>query len=263
MSFTKKTLFYSDPVNDDFAATNGKISVKKVGSEYRYLHTSPLWKAVSFILYRLIATPLVYIACKVWLSVRVKGRKNLRSIKTGFFFYGNHTQNATDAYLPAILAFPRRNYVLTGPETVSVPVVGSITAFLGALPLNDTTAGTVRLLSALKFFTKQKNSAVTIYPEAHIWPYCNFIRPFGASSFYYPAKLNLPAVPFVVTYRERKVFKKLHPVATVYIGQPIYPDPGLSLSENRKRMRDACFEFMSSTAEKYSTAEYVRYIPVE
>ena len=103
-----------------------------------------------------------------------------------------------------------------------------------------------------------------IYPEAHIWPYYTHIRPFRAGSFAYPAECGVPVVPYVVTYRERRVFKKLPPCITVQVGKPIAPDPAArSNSAERHRLRNAAYAFMHETAEQANQPEYIRYVPAE
>ena len=54
----KKTIYYSDPLHDDFALTHGRIRKKVIDAEYHYTHRSPVWHFASFVLYRLIVTPL-------------------------------------------------------------------------------------------------------------------------------------------------------------------------------------------------------------
>ena len=130
----KRVYYYNDEVNDDFASTNGKINSDTVNGDYRYSHPSVGWKIASFFAYRVFATPLVWLYTKVWLGVRVKNRRALRKVK-GCFVYMNHTQNIADAFLPTISAFPKRAYVVTGPETVSIKGIRVLVALLGAVPL--------------------------------------------------------------------------------------------------------------------------------
>lgn len=88
-----------------------------------------------------------------------------------------------------------------------------------------------------------QGSAVCIYPEAQI-------RPFRAGSFAYPVRCGVPAVPYTVTYRQRRFLKWMHPCITAYIGAPIYPVPDASERKERQRLRDAAYAFMTETAEK-------------
>ena len=46
---------------------------------------------------------------------------------------------------------------------------------------------------------------VTIYPEAHIWPYYTGIRDYEAVSFGYPCYTNTPSFTITNCYQKRKV----------------------------------------------------------
>ena len=48
----KKTYYYSDEINDDFAGTN--IKRKELPADYPYFSSNPVRKFFEFILYRLI-----------------------------------------------------------------------------------------------------------------------------------------------------------------------------------------------------------------
>lgn len=258
----KRVIYYRDELNDDFAATRDKIHVKEVDSDYRYLRKNPLWKAASFLLHKVVAALVGYVLCKFKYGMRIKNRKALRKIKTGYFFYGNHTQNIADAFLPTLLAYPRKTYIITGRETVSIPIVKRLVPMMGALPLPSTIGGMKNLMESLKTVTEKK-CVTAIYPEAHIWPYYNGIRPFTDRSFTYPARLGVPAVGFTVTYRKRRVFKKLPPPITVYVGEPVYPEEGKPVSFNRAKLRQGVYDFMVDTIEKHGSAEYIEYRKVQ
>ena len=38
----KKTIYYSDPLNDDFA--NNNILTKNIESDFKYIHSNSLWR---------------------------------------------------------------------------------------------------------------------------------------------------------------------------------------------------------------------------
>ena len=46
----RKTFYYKDELNDDFAQEN--IKPIKIDSNYKYIHKNILWKIFSFIIYR-------------------------------------------------------------------------------------------------------------------------------------------------------------------------------------------------------------------
>ena len=255
----KKTVYYTDEVHEDFAATNGKIDRDRVDGSYRYSHPSVWWRIAVFFAYRLFATPIVWLWTKIWLGVRVKNRKAIRQLRgKGCFVYLNHTQDVCDAYIPSILSFPKRAHVVTGPEAVSIPGIHVLVALVGAIPLPSNVAAARNFNKRLEEVVAE-GAAVTIYPEAHIWPYCNFVRDFPDTSFTYPVKLNAPVIAAVTVYRQRRFLKDHHPHATVYLSDPLYPDTTMPLKQARKKLRDGAFRFMSETAQKMNSYEYIAY----
>ena len=255
----KRIVYYRDARNDDFAATKDKITRRKVDGGYRYEKKGPAYRVFSALLYRGVVTPVVALYVRAGFGLRIKGKRNLRAVKGGYFLYGNHTQNVIDAFLPSLVSFPRRCRIITGQETVSIPFVRHITPMLGAIPLPDTLKGAVNFEACVG--REVRSSAVALYPEAHIWPYCTFIRPFSDQSFLYPVRFGRPAVPFTVTYRERRIFQNTRPLVTVTIGKPIRPDPDLPPREARKALRDKVFAAMNETASAPGNAEYIAYRP--
>lgn len=252
-----KTFYYSDEVRDDFAATNGKIGHDRVDGDYPYIRRSVLWKIAVFIVYRVFVTPIVWIYTKFWLGIRVKNRRALKGIG-GCFIYMNHTQDICDAFLPTIAAFPKKAYVITGAEAVSIHGIRVLVSMLGAIPLPSTLPAHRNYEQRLRQVIDE-GSAVLVFPEAHIWPYCNFVRSFPDTSFAHPVKLDAPVIAAVVVYRERRFLKHHHPHATVYLSDPLYPDPQLKPRQARKKLRDEAYDFMSRTAKEHHSYEYIRY----
>ena len=83
-----KTVYYSDELNDDFAGTD--IPTQKVDGRLKYVNHNPVWNFFAFLLYYLIALPIVYSVAKIRFGLKIKNRKNLRlARKTGYFLYGN------------------------------------------------------------------------------------------------------------------------------------------------------------------------------
>lgn len=103
---------------------------------------------------------------------------------------------------------------------------------------------------------------ITIYPEAHIWPYYTKIRPFSDILFRYPVKENAPSVAMVVTYRKRtglfRFMKK--PGMTVTLSEPIYPDMNLTAKDAQEKLRDCIFAEMTKIAEGREQVEYIHYV---
>lgn len=253
----KKIIYYEDAVHDDFAGNN--LQAKTVPPDFPYAIQNPLWLILEFVLYRLIATPLVWLIGKVGFGLKIKNRKALRKLRgTGYFLYGNHTHGMMDAYTPTLAAFPKHAHIITGPEAVSVPVLRTLVQLLGGIPLPGAIKGYRPFLEALHLRVRQKR-VVTVYPEAHIWPWYTGVRPFPDGSFAYPVRENVPVVAFATTYRQRKVFKKLWPCMTVTLSDPFYPDPVLSPQEARQKLRGEVYDFMCKTVAAPGNYAYFEY----
>lgn len=248
----RKTVYYSDPLRDDFAKSNGKIHARAIDENYRYEHCL-FWRICSFILYYFVAFPIVLLSLKLLYGLKIRNRKAVRNLKGGFVYYGNHTNGFPDATAPSVLAFPRRADVITGPEAVSLPGFGTIVAMLGAVPLPKDFTAAKHFMNALK--KRSARRGVFIYPEAHIWPYYTGIRPFQPASFQYPFLWNKPVIAGVTTYRQRKVFKSLPPKITITLSDPFDPAD----HRNKDALRDAVHAFMLETASKdnYSYIDYI------
>ena len=251
----KKVIYYSNDQTDDFAELN--IRQKQLPPDYPYFTKDPVRKALAFLLYYGLALPLVFLFQKLIYGERIVGRSKLKPYrKTGYFLYGNHTRIAGDAYTPALVAFPRKAFIVANPDCVSIPGIRRIVEDLGAVPIPTTASGMKNFLAAIRTHT-EKGHAVMIYPEAHIWPYYTDIRPFRATSFRYPADTGQPVFCFTVTYQKRFLLNR--PRTTVYIDGPFFASPQDSPKQNQLYLRNCCFEAMSLRAQS-STFHYVTYI---
>ena len=252
--------YYTDELNDDFAGT--KIDACEITSDFTFVNKNILWRMCEVIIYRIIVTPLVWLFGKVGYGLKIKNRKVLKNLrKTGYFLYGNHTQGAMDAFTPTLCTFPKKAHIVVNPDAVSIKGLRQIVLMLGAIPLPTDLKGYKPFKKAIETRVEE-GKVVTIYPEAHIWPYYTGIRPYKATSFSYPVSLDKPCVAFVTTYRQRKIFKKAHPCITVVLSEPFYPDTSLPEKEARQKLRDEIYNFMVSTADSKDNYEYIKYIKV-
>ena len=250
----KKIIYYRDELNDEFSSA--QITPKRIDANYKYEHTS-LWKRFThFFWYRIVATPIAFVFMKLRFGHKIVGKKALKAAKdTGFFIYGNHTQPIADALIPSFVCMPREVYVIVHPNNVSMPFLGRVTPSMGALPLPDDFEAKKNFIKIVEKRILQKK-AVTIYPEAHIWPYYTGIRPFTEASFHYPAKHGVPAFCFTNTYQKRRFSS--HPKMVTYVDGPFYPDKSLPQREQKTALRNEVYECML-TLIKSSTLTYIEY----
>ena len=145
----REIIYYTDELNDEFS--KAKITPRKIDESYVYCHNSLFKRITHFFWYRIIAAPLAFVYVKRKFAHKVVGAEKLEECrKTGYFLYGNHTQDIGDTLMPNMLDFSRDKYFIVHPNNVSMPVLGRITPSLGALPLPDTLGAYRNFLDAVE-----------------------------------------------------------------------------------------------------------------
>ena len=253
----KKIIYYQNELEDEFSTAH--IKAKKIGASYKY-EGGPFFFLGKLFFYEILAKPLAFCFMKIKYGHKIVGKKLLKKArKEGYFLYGNHTNDIADALIPSLSCFPKDVAVIVHPNNVSMPFLGKITPFLGALPLPDDAKAAKNFNKAIKHKI-DKGYCVTIYPEAHIWPYYTKIRPFKDTSFGYPIKLGTKVFCFTNTYQKRRFCKT--PRIVTYINGPFMADNNLSLKEQRESLRNQVYETMCK-ASSNNNVEIIKYIKVE
>ncbi len=251
-----RIIYYTDELNDEFSSA--VIQAKPIDENWVYIHTSAWKKFTHFFWLRMVATPIAYPWIHFKFRHKIVGREKIKEIKKGqgYFLYGNHTQPTADALIPTMICHPRDTYVIVHANNVSMPYLGRVTPSLGALPLPDNLAAMRHFNHAVETRIREGHP-VAIYPEAHIWPYCTWIRPFSDKSFSYPIKLGVPVYCFTNTYQTRK--HSAAPKLVTYVDGPFFPDPSLTGAAQRRELRDRVYAAMCERS-RLSDCEVIRYI---
>ena len=263
-----KIVYYSDELNDEFS--EAKIESKVIDENYKYEHGA-FWNLCSFVCQNILSIPIKNGYMRFKLHHKYVGKKEakqfLKKYKGGFFIYGNHTLDFADTFIPSQIFYPKRNYLIVNGENVSMKGLGWLVEMLGAIPIpsflrkdknkgNDGIKAYQNFMSAIESKIK-KGYTVSIYPEAHIWPYCTTIRNFKDVSFKYPIKLDVPSFCFTNTYQDRGNGK--FKVVT-YIDGPFYLDKKLSSKkEMQMDLRNRIYKTMVNRSQE-NTIELVKYI---
>ena len=256
---------YRDELNDDFAG-NG-ITAQKVGADFPFCPKGFFWRIGEFIAYYLFAIPIVFVICTVFGGMRFENRREISRLLRknggrGAFLYANHT-HWLDAFVGPLAAFPYKAHVLVSPETVSIKGIRAFVQMLGAIPV-PTEKEAVRPFTDTIEERINEGRPIMVFPEAHIWPYCNFIRNFKAGSFRYPVKLGVPAFAVCVSYKRRRVLRFIKkPRRVVTVSRPFFPDTALPDPEAKQKLRREVYEWLRKTAEEKSDYAYVTYIKQE
>ncbi len=256
----KRVIYYSDEINDDFAATKNH-SKKIIDKNYNYNRENKLlWRIWAGFLHYVIVKPVTHLIMVFGYHYKVLNRKKFKEIKKqSCFVYSNHTNYMPDAYIPNHLAY-KKVYIIVDSTAVSIKGVAGLVVALGGIPLADTMEAKKNYLRLLKKLSTN-NSIITIYPEAHIWPYYTKIRPFPKESLKYPIMYDVPAFAVTNCYQKRKHSDKVK--MRTYVDGPFYPDKTLGKQEMLDKLYDQVITAMRERTEKYSTYEYVKYIKKE
>ncbi len=253
----KTVIYYKNELEDEFSTA--QITPRKIDGKYNY-EGGVLRKIGRVLWYHIIAKPIAYLFLKIKFRHKIVNRECIKQAKgSGFFLYGNHTNAMADALIPTMICHPISVYVIVHANNVSMPVFGKVTPSLGALPLPDDREAMKHFNTAIEH-TIEKNQCITIYPEAHIWPYYTKIRNFKDSSFRYPAQCEAPVFCFTNTYQKRKRGKT--PQIVTYVDGPFYPDKNLPLREQRKQLHQQVMASMKKYC-RHSNVEMIEYIKEE
>ncbi len=249
-----KVFYYEDELSDDFAKTVKKI--KPIPKSYKYVSKNIFFRLFAFFIYRLIVRPIAWLYVKIKLRQRFKNKRVIKGIKGGFFIYANHSLVVGDAFVPNALMLRRKNYIIVGAEAASLTSILPLLNALGMIPIGQDKAQAVEQLRCVRTRISQGHT-VTVYPEAHIWPYHTDIRPFKSDSFMYSAIVHAPVVCMTNCFQKKRIGKK--PKVVTYLDGPFYPRAELSRAENADYLRNAVYDTMKKRAKAYSTYAYYEY----
>lgn len=254
----RKVIYYQDELNDEFSTA--KIEPRIIDENYKYKH-SIIWNICSYIMQNIISMPIKVLYAKLKFRIRYIGKEKLKSFKKqGYFIYANHTQAFSDTFIPSIANYPKRNFLIVNPANVSIKYAKTAIEMLGAIPTPSTKTAMKNFLQTIEEKIDKKYS-ITIYPEAHIWPYYTKIRPFKDVSFKYPVELNTPVFCITNTYQSYGKNKDKIKIIS-YIDGPFFKNNNLSKKEQQKDLRDRVYNQMTEKS-KNSNIEYIKYIKNE
>lgn len=251
----KNVIYYEDELNDEFSIP--KIKSRIIDENYKYEHNF-LWNLCSYILQNFVSMPIKVLYSKIRFKLKYVGKEKLKPYKKqGYFIYANHTQPFADTFIPSVADYPKRNFLIVNPVNISLKGTGTFVEMLGAIPIPSDKKAMKNFLEIIEKKIKNKSS-ITIYPEAHIWPYYTKIRPFKSVSFKYPVRFNAPT--FCITNTYQSYGKKNNKVKIIsYIDGPFFPDINLDIKHQQQDLRDRVYNCMVERS-KNSNIEVIKYI---
>ena len=208
-----------------------------------------------------LSMPIKVLYSKIKFRIRYIGKEKLKKYKKeGYFIYANHTQAFADTFIPSVGNYPKRNFLIVNPANVSMKHLETFVEMLGAIPTPDNKTAMKNFLDIIEKRIRNKSS-ITIYPEAHIWPYYTKIRPFKDVSFKYPIQLQTPTFCMTNTYKSYGKNNDKIKIVT-YIDGPFFADTSLSKKEMQRDLRNKVYECMVERS-KNSNIEHIKYVKKE
>ena len=252
----KKVIYYTDELNDEFSTA--KIVPRVIDENYKYTH-GKFWNFCSLIIQNIISMPIKVGYAKFKFRIKYVGKEKFKKCAdTGYFIYANHTQAFADTFITSVGVFPKRNFLIVNPENISVKPFGWLVEMLGAIPVPGNRTAMKNFLETVQERINE-NCSITIYPEAHIWPYYTKIRPFKSVSFKYPVEMDKPVFCVTNTYQRRgKNGDKVKMVS--FVDGPFYADKCLnSVREQKEDLRNRVYECMVERSRS-SNVDVVQYL---
>lgn len=253
----KNVIYFNDELNDEFS--KAKIIPRKIDGRFKY-NKSAFWEFWSFLIQNVLSMPIKILYLKIKFNHKYIGTEKIKKYrKDGFFIYSNHTQAFSDTFTPSVAVYPKRNFLIVNPANISLKGTGWLVELLGAIPIPEGIEAYKNFLNRIKNRI-DKGYSISIYPEAHIWPYYTKIRPFKDVSFKYPVQLNTPVFCITNTYQEgqnlkNKLKKKITMVS--YIDGPFFPDNSLNKKEAQEKLRDEVYKKMCERSKNNNVEKII------
>ncbi len=229
-----------------------------IDASYPYLNDSRLYRFNLWWAYRVILDFCLNLLLHVKMGLRIRGREILkrykRQLQGGAITIANHMFRLDCACV--LLA-------VRAKHTTKIPMFAPnfrtkdqfFLRVVGGIPIPQKDAG----MSAMKRFNDafdefhRRGWWFHIFPESCRWDMYKPLRPFQKGAFTMSYRYNMPLLPCVITYRERKGIYRLFapkslPLLTVTIGEPIFPDLTRPRRDEVNRLRQVAHQQMTEMA---------------
>lgn len=195
-----------------------------VNEKYKYVPTNIFFKIISWIVYYIIAVPILSIILKLIYDLKIEGKENIKNLQGSAITVSNHVLVLDCAMVGLAVCGKKKIFYTTQSESFQIPFVRKLIKLLRAIPIPKGVKNKERMVKEISNLLKD-NKFVHFYPEAILYPYCNKIRHFKNGAFDLAIKNDVPVVPIVIKFRQpkgiRKILKRKKDV-TLKILEPIY-----------------------------------------
>lgn len=208
-----------------------------------------LWSALVRLIVGLILGPVLNkIAC----GTTVKGRKNLKGIKSAIVTC-NHVHDLDNLMVRQAVR-GHSLYIAVGEFNNFNNFIGKIMRGGGTLPLSQNITAMRNFSSAVRDLLA-RNCYVLFYPEGALWWRYEKPRPYMTGAFHYAVQSNVPVIPTFITYKRagwlRRHIYSTKKVMTINVLPPVYCPKGLDRHDAIEHLRDKTFEAVKAFYEAY------------
>lgn len=206
----------------------------------RFSYERSLHKRIGyFFMNQLIVKPYRFYANYFWFQTKIIGRENSKSITSGAILTCNHI-NKLDSLVVGH-ALKDRNILYTAAEFNNFKGrLGSFMRAYGMLSIPSKQCYMRKFSDAIDSALRKKNW-ILFFPEGAEWWCYEKPRPYQMGAFHFAAKYHVPILPLFITFIKTKAIDSMGIMKrkfVIHILRPIYPKKNLSLSENKRYLKE-------------------------
>lgn len=206
-------------------------------------------------LLRVLLRVIVFPICTIRLGLRIEGRDNLKKnrglLNNGAVSVSNHVHMWDYLAITKAIRPVRPNVLSWAPDINGE--FGTLIRLTGGIPIPETgIPATKAYLKAVKRLLTEGHEWLQIYAEGSMWEFYAPIRPFKTGAIRIAIDCDKPIVPMGFSFRKpgwirKTIFRQIATI-TLRIGEPIFPDRTIPISERRKEMTVRCHEAVCGLA---------------
>ena len=191
-------------------------------------------------------------------DTEIVGLENALAVKGGAIMTANH-YNYTDSTPPRLVAYAmgktRRFHIVIQQTNVFMPgLFGFLMKNANTMPVSPSTEYMNKNFTPALKTVLDRGDLVLIYPEQEMWFNYKKPRKYRDGAFHFAAQMGVPVIPTFTEMRnyegeyEDNGFLKVKHI--IHVMPPIYPDPNLSVRENRMNMMKKEYEMRRELYER-------------
>lgn len=247
--------------NEDVCKPNPKY-YKTPDSNYKYLPNNIFFKFFSLII-RFIMFIFGPVVTYLMYHLKIKGRKNIKNIKTGAITICNHVSPIDSPLIVRQAMIGKSLYCTAAPTNNKKGFSGLILKAGGILPFPVFPSTARKFNQTIKYLLEEKKAYVNFHPEHGYWIGYKKPRPLYRGAFYYAAKHNVPIIPTFICYRNPNKIEKFFrrkKLITLIVEKPIYPNPNYSENENENYLMSEAKLIWDNIYKNFYKVDEITYL---